>query len=190
MSLIEQQNFLARLYTDENLRKRFLSEPAKIGAENDLSEREIAEIAEIIPEELNFFADSLFWKRLREVEKFLPLTKKVFGADFEKHFRRFAQNYNPKSIKKHLEDATEFCAFLQKAEIYPVWKKDLSRFERARLIFNSNSQGFVFEKFDFDVWEILKEISNGVEKMPDDFPKRKTFAVWLRVGKRTKHFIR
>jgi hypothetical protein len=189
MSLIEQQNFLARLYTDENLRKSFLSDPLKIGAENDLSEKEIAELTQIIPEELNFFADSLFRKRLREVEKFLPLTCKALEESFEKFFREFSQIYNPKSIKKHLEDATEFCAFLQKAEIYPLWKKDLAKFERARLIFNSNAKQFVFEKFDFDVREILKEISNGAAKAQNDFPKRTTFAVWLRVGNRTKHFM-
>jgi hypothetical protein len=182
MSLVEQQNFLARLYTDENLRRSFLSEPEKIGAANDLTANEIAELAAIIPDELNFFADSLFWKRLREVEKFLPLTKKAFGADFEKKFRVFANQFLPKTIKKHLEDAVEFVEFLQKGEIN--WKKDLARFEQARLIFNSNTKNFVFEKFDFDVREILKSFSSE-----SDFQRRKTFAVWIRIGNKTKFFI-
>jgi hypothetical protein len=186
MSLYEQQNFLARLYTDENLRRSFLSEPAKIGAENDLSENEIDELAAVIPDELNFFADSLFWKRLREVEKFLPLTQKVLAGDFEKHFREFAQIYNPKSIKKHLEDAVEFCSFVQNCAISPVWKKDLVKFEQARLLFNSNAERFVFRKFDFDIREILKQISGA--ETDDDFPKRRLFAVWLRIGNRAKFF--
>jgi hypothetical protein len=52
----------------------FARDPEKIGLENNLPAREIAELAGIMPEELNFFAESLFWKRLREV-------KKIFAAD-------------------------------------------------------------------------------------------------------------
>jgi hypothetical protein len=188
MSLLNQQNFLARLYTDENLRRSFLSEPAKIGRQNDLSESEIAELAAIIPAELNFFAESLYWKRLREVEKFLPLTKKAMAGDFEKYFREFANQFLPKTIKKHLEDAIEFCAFLQNSGI--SWKKDLSKFEQARLIFNSNTKNFVCKKFDFDIREILKELSCESPSTRSNFPKRKTFAVWFRIGKKVKHFIR
>src|SRR5687767_6092436 len=103
MPLLELQNFLARLYTDEKLRRTFLTEPDKIGGENNLSEREIAEIAGIIPDELTFFAGSLYWKRLRETEKLLPLTKAALNEDFEKLFGQFTEHYNPQSVKKHLE---------------------------------------------------------------------------------------
>jgi hypothetical protein len=186
MSLVEQQNFLARLYTEENLRRSFLAEPAKIGAENDLSETEIAELAAIIPAELNFFADSLVWKRLREAEKLLPLVKKALGADFEKYFRRFANQFLPKTIKKHLEDATEFCSFLRSSEIEPGWKKDLAKFEQARLHFNAGGERFVLRTFDYDIRQIAREIAGG--NAPADFPKRRTRAVWLRAGSRTKFF--
>ena len=186
MSLLEQQNFLARLCTDESLRRSFLNEPEKIGAENDLSETAIAELARIIPAELDFFADSLIWKRLREVEKFLPLTKKALGADFEKYFRLFANQFLPKTIKKHLEDALEFCSFLQTRELKFAWIKDLARFERAGLTFGAGLKKFVFEKFDFDIRLVLNEKPDS----PADFPGRKTFAVWLKIGKRRRHFIR
>ncbi|MET0753228.1 MAG: hypothetical protein ABWZ66_07635 [Pyrinomonadaceae bacterium] len=185
MSLLEQQNFLARLYTDENLRKSFLAEPEKIGLENDLTEPEIAGLSAIIPEELNFFADSLVWKRLREVEKMLPLTRKALNESFEEHFREFSQNYNPKSVKKHLEDAIGFCSFLQNCEIEPVWAKDLAKFEQARLIFNSKTKDFLLRKFDFDV----KEISREDTKARSEFSMRRTFAVWIRVGNKSKHFV-
>lgn len=189
MSLFEQQNFLARLYTDENFRKSFLQKPEKIGAENDLSEKEIKELAAVLPEELNFFADSLFWKRLREVEKFLPFTRKALGEDFSICFRRFSQTYNAQSIKKHLEDAVEFCSFLQKQEIKPVWSKDLAKFERAKLLFNATTKKFIFLKLDFDIRKILKEISDENPRAPKIFPKRKTFAVWLKTGKIKKHIV-
>ena len=58
MSLLEVQNFTARIYTDENLRRKFLAAPEQTGRENNLSEKEIAELAAVFPEELNFFADS------------------------------------------------------------------------------------------------------------------------------------
>lgn len=189
MSLIEQQNFLARLYTDEKLRRSFLQNPQRIGAENDLTAEEITELAAVLPEELSIFADSLFWKRLREAEKLLPLTRKALGEDFSVNFRKFSQDYNPQTIKKHFEDAVEFCSFLQNREIEPAWAKDLATFERAKLIFNSAAQKFILLKFDFDIRQILKEFPNQTGKSEKIFPKRKTFALWLRAGKIKKHFI-
>ena len=49
MSLLNVQNFLARIYTDENLRREFLSAPEVIGKANNLNETEIAELAEVFP---------------------------------------------------------------------------------------------------------------------------------------------
>jgi len=189
MSLLDVQNLLARIFTDEDLRLRFLREPEKIGIENNLSASEIEQIRQILPEQINFFADSLFYKRLREVEKLLPLTRKAAGKEFEKYFREFANQFLPQTIKKHLEDAIRFGEFLQSKKIEPVWVKDLARFERARLSFNNSEKRFWREKFDFDVRAIIREISREGAKTQSDFPKRKTYAVWLRIGKRTKHFI-
>ena len=183
------QNLLARIFTDEDLRLRFLSEPEKTGAENNLSDEEIEQIKQVLPEQINFFADSLFHKRLHEVEKFLPLTRKALEKDFEKYFREFANQFLPRTIKKHLEDAAGFGEFLQSKEIKPFWAKDLARFEAARLSFNNSEKRFLLKRFDFDVREILKEISRAGAKAQGDFPKRKTFAVWMRIGGRTKHFI-
>lgn len=183
------QNLLARIFTDEDLRLRFLLEPEKTGAENNLSEAEIEQIKQLLPEQINFFADSLFYKRLHEVEKFLPLTRKLLGKDFEKYFREFANQFVPQTIKKHLEDALEFAAFLQSKKIEPIWAKDLARFEQARLSFNNSEKRFSLKRFDFDVRKIVREVSREGAKAQSEFPKRKTYAVWLRVGKRTKHFI-
>src|SRR5687767_15185079 len=189
MSLLKQQNFLARLYTDENLRKSFLQKPEQIGAENDLSDGEIQELAAVLPEELNFFADSLYSKRLREVEKFLPFTRKALGEDFSVYFRKYSQTFNPQTVKKHFEDAVGFGSFLQKQEIEPIWAKDLAKFEQARLIFNSNSKKFIFLKFDFDIREILKKFSVENHETRNNFPKRKTFLIWFKAGKTKKHFV-
>lgn len=189
MSLRQQQDLLARLYTDAEFRRAFLSEPVKIGAENDLSETEIAEIAEIMPEELNFFAESLFRKRLREAEKFLPLTRSVLQDDFTKYFREFSQNFNPQTVKKHFEDALGFCDFLQKHQMPQGFVKDAAKFERAKLVFSSRMTNLCFEKFDFDIREIQKSLAEKKSVSEPDFSERKTFAIWLRIGKMTRLYI-
>lgn len=159
MSLLNKQNFLARLYTDENFRRRFLFEPEKLGRKNDLNENEIAEIAGIIHAELNFFADSLFWKRLREAEKFLPETKKVLGKDFTSLFRKFSQNYDPQTVKKHLEDAVEFCDFLAQNSKLSEQAKSTAKFEQSKLKFFGFGKRFVFCRLNNNLFSNQKSVS-------------------------------
>jgi len=189
MSLQKQQDFLARLFTDEGLRQNFLSEPEKIGAENGLNESETADLQAVLPEEIGFFADSLFWKRLREVEKILPLTKKALKEDFTKYFREFSQNFNPQTVKKHFEDALSFSNFLQNQSLEPIWAKDLAKFEYSRLIFNSDMKKFVFSKFNHDIRELINAFSKNKTESPKNFRHKITFAIWLKVGKKKKHLI-
>jgi len=185
MSLLDVQNFTARLYTDENLRREFLSAPDKIGKVNNLNEREITELAEVLPAELNFFADSLRWKRLREVEKLLPLTARALAEDFEKYFRDFANQYTPESIKKHLEDAIAFAHFLEIKEVEPLWARDAAKFERTKLEFNNFRKRFVFAILDYDAREFVRQSVNK----QSGIRKKKTLAIWIRFGNVTRHFI-
>lgn len=181
MSLREQQNLLARLYTDKNLREKFFAEPKKIGFEFELTQKEIHEIVEIAPQELNFFAESLFWKRVREVEKFLPFTKKILAEDFQSLFEQFTQNFNPKSVKKHLEDAFEFCKFLQTNEI-PLIAKNIAAFEKAKLSVFGYGKKLVFCKLDHDIHTFFS--GKNTEKLD----KRRKFAIWIKIGNRVRHF--
>ncbi len=185
MSLQEQQNFLARLYTDAELRRAFLSGSEQIGAQHDLNKSEIAEIAEIMPEELNFFAESLFWKRLREVEKFLPLTRKFLGKGLVILFREFSKKFNPQTVKKHLEDSVEFSTFLQNQAVSEI-AKNVAKFERSKLEFYGYGKRFMFCTLNFDIREIQHQ---DPETMNLNLKKRKTIAVWSRIGRKTKHFF-
>ncbi|MCY7344721.1 MAG: hypothetical protein LH614_00730 [Pyrinomonadaceae bacterium] len=180
MSLLAVQNFLARIFTDENLRREFANAPEEIGRKNNLTEKEIAELIGILPDEINCFADSLRRKRLREVEKLLPFTKKALDEEFEKQFREFAAQFTPDSIKKHLEDAVRFAEFLQTKEIAPVWVQDLAKFEQAKLEFRGYGKRFVFKIFNYNV----KEICYRNEMTQTEYKKKKNFAVWLKIGKR------
>lgn len=185
MSLLEQQNFLAKLYTDEKLRRDFLYEPSKIGRENYLNEIEIAEITEILPEEISFFAESLFWKRLRQVEKMLPLTFKIADDDFQKLFREFSQNYNPQTIKKHLEDANEFCLFLQQNDSVSGITKNAAKYEQAKLKFHNFGKILVICRLNYDV----RQISQIVKNANYNLKKKTKIAIWIRAGKTIKHFF-
>jgi hypothetical protein len=184
MSLQQQQDFLARLFTDEGLRQNFLSEPDKIGTENSLNQTEINDLKTVLPEQLNFFADSLYWKRRGEVEKFLPLTRKVLGEDFDNLFREFAQDFNPQSVKKHLEDAFEFCKFLQKQNISEL-SKNAAKYEQSKLEFFGYGKQFIFCKLDFDVKKISRE---GAKTQSAIQEKKRKIAGWIRFGKKVKHF--
>lgn len=180
MSLSEIQKLTARLYTDAELRRRFLAEPEKIGGAFDLSKNEIHELACVLPEELNFFAESLFYKRLREVEKLLPRTKQFLTADFETYFRGFSATFLPTSIKKHLEDAAHFADFLV-GEISDEPLKDLIRYEKANLDFNGYGKLFLLRRFHFDPGEISRE---GLKAQ-----RKAKIAIWLRIGGKTRHFV-
>ena len=189
MSLQEQQNFLARLFTDESLRHNFLLNPEIIGTENSLSENDISQLKAILPEQLNFFADGLFHKRVQEVEKFLPLTFKVLNLTFVKFFREFSQTFTPKTVKKHLEDAVEFVNYLKQQNLESDWIKDLAKYEQSRLVFNGYGKRFVFKKFNFDIRKILDEVSRQGATGQSEFAKRSTIAIWVRIGKKSKQFI-
>ncbi len=193
MSLIEQQNFTARLFLDGSLRRIFLENAEKIGAENGLNGEEIEIIKQTLNRDFEFFADSLFFKRLNEVEKLLPLTRKVLGKkEFEKLFRAFAQKFTPQSIKKHLEDSIEFVDFLRSENtLEALWLNDLARFEQARLVFNGGGKHFVLRKFRHDIRLIFKELEKFDNSAEIKFPKRTTFAVWFRLGKngKSRHWV-
>lgn len=177
MSLQKQQDFLARLFIDEGLRQNFLSASEKIGAENGLNFLEIEDLKAVLPEEITFFAETLFWKRLRETEKVLPLTKDFLKDEFVQLFRDFAQNFNPQTVKKHLEDATEFCRFLQSADVSEI-AKNIAKFEQTKIEFFGYGKHFAVCLLNYDIAEIARKSA----KM-----KRKIY-FWLRFGNKIKHF--
>lgn len=183
MNLQKQQDFLARLLTDENLRRNFLSEPEKIGAAYGLTGNDVTELSEILPEQLAFFSDSLFWKRMREAEKFLPLTKRALKDKFPVLFRQFSETFQPHSVKKHLEDAVEFCRFLQNSEIDPPFVRDVAKYEQGKLEFFGGGKRFVCKRLQYPVKEAFDK--NDVSTLK----KKLTFAVWLRIGGKNRYFL-
>lgn len=142
MSLRHEQDLLARLYTDPELRGRFMRDPETAGGEFGVAPEISAQLASAAGDELEFFSESLFWKRFNEVVKLLPESRAAVGEDFERRFREFAAGFVPDSIKKHLDDAYEFTGYLlAKGEHATV----VSR-ERARLAFYGYARNFVLNR--------------------------------------------
>lgn len=63
MSAISLEIYLARLYTDEALRSRFLAEPERVAREAGLSPADVAALVNIDRAGLQMAADSYAWKR-------------------------------------------------------------------------------------------------------------------------------
>ncbi len=167
MSLLEQQNVLARLYTDREFRTQFNAEPLATGRNLGLSDGEIGELSEYAREEVERFSDSLIWKRLREVEKMIPATSKLLGEQLQEAFFDFAPTFNPQDVRKHYEDAVAFCRFLQSKALTSDDIGASARFDATRLTFFNES----------------KRVS--VCRLG---PGRPLIAIWLRVGRRVFHY--
>lgn len=177
MSLLEQQNALARLVTDPDFLQHFLLDPDHARREFGLQDGEIYDLLKVAEDGLDTFADSLVWKRLREVEKLLPVTKQVAGDGFRKLFFQFAPSLNPQSVKKHYEDGVEFSRFVEKHDSDAAG--DTARFERTRLTFFVEIQSFAFCRSRYD----LEPITGAVSRT------RTKIAMWFRLGRRVFHFV-
>jgi hypothetical protein len=134
MGLREQQDLLARIYTDPGCRSSFAADPLAVGREAGLSSKEIHDIFAVSSDELHVFSESLFWKRARQVEKLLPVTALLLEPDLEKYFRHFCQSHSGPT-NKHLDDARAFARYVIKTNSIPSAVRDAARFESARLAF-------------------------------------------------------
>ena len=182
MSLLEQQNALARLLTDPELRERFGTEPDVVGGELELQADEIDDLLTVAASELVIFADSLVTKRFNEVSKLLPITSRVAGEQFRDLFLEFAPTYNPRSVKKHYEDAVAFSRFMEIKEI-PEMVRDAARLERTRLMFFNGNGRFSCCRSRYNL--------NGLSGSAVEASMRKLgfLTLWFRIGRRVFHFV-
>lgn len=178
MSLLEQQKALARLLTDPGFREGFISQPEAAGQAVGLREQETDYLLKMADESLSAFADSLVWKRLREVEKLLPITRQLSGERFHRIFFEFAPTFNTQAVKKHCEDAIAFSRFIETRDL-PESVRDVARFERTSLLFFNQNRRFAWCRSRY----AMRDISGSVTRL-----KRGSIAVWLRFGSRFFHF--
>jgi len=179
MGLAEQQRLLARLYTDAAFRERFLADPRGQGETLGLAPTDVEQLSGLSPQQLGFFARSLYRKRLGEVRKLLPATRRALGPRFAALFQQFCDGYTPGGTKKHRDDALAFAAFLRREWSVPPWIVDLARYEAAWLRATAGECVVLACWFRYPVGAMVREVAEGNGLQPPD--KRPTLAFWFRL---------
>lgn len=133
MSLKEQQDLLAKLYTDPDLQAEFADDPTAVLSRYNIQGSEAEAFSALASVEIRFFADSLFAKRFREVQKLLSASSRLLGPRFREYFVEFASKFNPVSVKKHTEDAIAFADVLMSQPEITDIQRDAISFESVRL---------------------------------------------------------
>ncbi len=152
----------------------------------EISIEEATEIASSAGDEIRIFADSLIWKRLREVEKFLPITRRVLGDKFEELFRKHAEGFNPTTVKKHYEDAMELGHFLQQSNSVEHLVENVVKFETAKLSHFVEGRRVTVCLLRYD----LRPIFGSLREEDDaNLKKRRSIVLWLTLKERTRFFF-
>lgn len=170
MGLAQMQAALARLYTDNALRERFVAAPEAVGAEFGLSREEAQQLAEQCAPQIDRFAASLHSKRWNEIVKLFPLTHRVLGAGLLRFFRCYADTYVPQGIKKHREDAIAFAEFVGRTatleEGEPWWALELLRYEKASLLLRGENCRWHLCRFRCAVDQLAQVLLTRQEEPP------------------------
>ena len=163
MQLQDQQDLLARLYTDNTFRSDFLTTPSRFAKNVGISPEEATVLASVAAGEVEWFAESLVSKRLREVRKLLPMTGKVMGSnEFDRRFREFSGVFSPTGVKKHLEDSLAFSEALVNDESVADSQRGSVRFEASRLRHNAFNKRFSFCVLRIDPWRFAGIADNEI----------------------------
>ena len=180
MGLAEVQTALARLYTDAAWRAEFFDDPLRAGRAVGLTTDEAAQLAQMPVNDVNFFAHTLYSKRLHEVQKLLPLSRRAFGPCFDDNFRAYSETYQPDGTKKHCNDAVLFAEYLNKNPLAgaPVYAQDVLRYEATRLLAGQPARFFRMCRFRYALKPLLRSLS-APDAEAEALPCV-NLAVWLR----------
>ncbi|TLG77947.1 hypothetical protein [Methylocystis sp. B8] len=179
MALAETQALLARLFTDEDLRREFFESPIAVAPRFGLSMHETQSLVSIDRREMEAFAQSLIGKRALYARKALPLTAQALGDRFNPLLRETIRGVA--RDKKHRTDAAAFAALIDTRiacrRLEPPWLADLARFELAFIDAGRSGATLFFRRFDFDVASVANALARGEEV---NAVRKKTFGVWVR----------
>jgi hypothetical protein len=182
MALQQQQDLLARLYTDNEFRSEFLRKPSSFAEVLGVSPEEADCLAAVAGGEVEWFSESLVSKRLREVRKMLPMSEQELGAkEFARNFREFSERFAPTSVKKHLEDSLAFAMTLIKDPSLEGSERSVVRFESGRLRHNAFEKRFSLCLLRFD-----PRRSTGYTT----YDKHRGVGVWIAIGGWSRIFFR
>lgn len=181
-SLREQQDILARLYTDDRFRAAFLKAPDSVAESLGVSMAEAEGLATVAGREVEWFSDSLVSKRLREVRKMLPMSEQEIGSSgFTRRFREFADRFSPTSVKKHLEDSLAFAGALIRDPSIGDSERSVVRFEFRRLGHNALEKRFSICLLRYDPRRVTGFTA---------YEKRRGLGIWIAVGRWSRILFR
>ncbi|AZG76828.1 hypothetical protein [Methylocystis rosea] len=179
MALAQTQALLARLFTDDDLRREFFEAPIAVATRFGLSMHDTQRLAAIDSREIEAFAQSLTGKRALYARRALPLTARALGDRFDALFRQAIGGAAREATNR--SDAVALIAFLDtrvaKCELGPRWVADLARFELAFIDAGRSGGTLFFRAFDFNVASVARALARGEEISA---VRRKTFGVWAR----------
>lgn len=181
MGLKQQQQALARLYTDAALRAKFRANPRVASAALGLTVEEANQIASIPSQKIDRFAQSLHRKRADEVRTLLPYTCRALGESFETLFTNHADQYCPQGCHKHQDDALRFAKFLCNPMFYEKVAAcviDIVRFESTVLRVHESKTRLFVRIFRHDVRQLIRKIDDGQQIA--DKAHRLSFGIWIR----------
>ncbi len=179
MALAQTQALLARLFTDEDLRREFFEAPIAVASRFGLSMHDTQRLAGIDSREIEAFAQSLIGKRALYARRALPLTARASGDRFDALFRQAIRGAAREATNR--SDAAALTAFLDRrvarCELEPPWVADLARFELTFIDTRRSGAALFFRAFDFDIVSIANALASGEEI---SVVRRRTFGVWAR----------
>lgn len=179
MALAETQALLARLFTDDDLRREFFEAPVAVSTRFGLSVDDAQRLASLDRRETDAFARSLIGKRALYARKALPLTARALGDRFDallaEAIRGRARDQSSRA------DAAALVALLEKrlsqCELAPVWIVDLARFELAFVEAGGSGPALFLRRFHFDVASIANSLARGHDA---SVVRRSAIGVWAR----------
>ncbi|MBI4853347.1 MAG: hypothetical protein HY819_16260 [Acidobacteria bacterium] len=187
MGLTEVQKTLALLYTNRELREKFLSNPQEIAKDFSLTPVDIEHLTALSAFHLDEFANSLQYKRLGEVIKVLSLTEKSLKSEFSDLFLEFTNNYLPSGVKKHRDDALAFTKFIMSKKNIPDWCKEIAEYEATRIELGEANKLLVIKVFRYPLKQIIQALFQNEEI---NIRKKRTLAIWLKLPSQTKWYHR
>ncbi len=179
MSLAETQALLARLFTDDDLRREFFELPVAVAARFGLSAEDAQRLAALDRREMDAFAQSLIGKRALYARRALPLTARALGDQFDALVREAIGRRADDG--KRRSDAAALVAHLERRlaqrELAPVWIVDLARFELAFVEAGGSGPALILRRFHFDVASIANSLASGHDV---SVVRRSAIGVWAR----------
>lgn len=109
---IDFSTALGRLLTNVQLRQEFVNDPKRAAARLGVRDEDHVAFTSLSPNALVAQAEGLRRKRMCEVAKLLPRTRRSIGDRFAELFRIHAERFWPAGHRRHVIDAHTFCELL------------------------------------------------------------------------------